>query len=481
MILRSRPTTRISLFVFLTFGLLTGSLLDAQSERDRSRQIEQSTRDEVELRNLEPTLGEDDEFLQDIDFDYGGWFRYGFYRTRDNLQTRRFKMWDFRLWSNFVYQNTHQLYMRVMGININYHRRNEYYYMENNDHNAPRLDIGYYYGDLNRALGLGLGSDTKLRLQLGRNYETLGEGMVMDDRGDGAKIELGNDKFEFTGLVMRSIYSTDMYDRSYIDFGSSRYLSASGEVVGKFSDTFEVFGYTLFRRFKNDASPLNLTQRFGYDPQYHGGGMRGQFGPSFVYFGEAAWQLGSRYSDGSVERDRIEAFAFTLGSDYTFVDAETKPKISAQYMFGSGDAGNGGTTVDTLMGNRAGTNDNTFFTIGYIDMGYCFYPLLSNIETYKIGFALEPWSEDEIMGDVEIGVNQYFYRKHRSRGGISDRAILPGYSASRLGHETDFYCNWRPVSDISLMAQAGIFFPSTHAFSDDDHRSFFSWSAVVYF
>jgi len=417
--------------------------------------------------------------LQDIDFDYGGWFRHAFYRTRDNLQTRRFKMWDARLWANLVYKNTHQLYMRVLGMNINYHTRNEYYYMENNDLNAPRLDIGYYYSDLNKTLGLG--GSTKLRLQVGRNYETIGEGMVMDDRGDGAKLEFGNEKLEFTALVMRSIYSTDMYDRSYIDFGSNRYVTASGEVVGKFSETFEIFGYTLFRRDKNDASPLNLTQRFGYDPQYHGGGVRGQFGPSFVYFGEAAWELGSRYSDGSPKRDRIEAFAFTAGADYTFVETETKPKLSIQHMFGSGDKDNQGTVVDTVMGNTAGTNDNTFFTYGYIDMGYAFYPLLSNVEVWKFAIAIEPWREHAIMGDVEVGVNHYLYRKHRSTGGISDRAILPGYSASRLGHETDFFLNWRPVSDVSILAQTGIFFPAKHAFSDDDHRSFFSWSAVVYF
>ncbi len=484
MIPRFRPSTRFFLFflfVFLSFGLLNGSLLNAQTERDRTRQIEQTTRDEVELRNLEPTLGEEDELLQDIDFDYGGWFRHAFYRSRDNLRTRRFKMWDFRLWSNFVYQNTHQLYMRVMGMNINYHNNNEYYYMQENDLNAPRLDIGYYYGDLNKTLGLGLGSDTKVRLQLGRNYETLGEGMVMDDRGDGAKIEVGNDKIEFTGLVMRSIYSTDMFDRSYLDFGSNRYVTMSGEVVGKFSETFEVFGYTLFRRDKNDASPLNLTQRFGYDPQYHGGGVRGQFGPSFVYFAEGAWELGSRYSDGSAARDRIEAFAFTAGADYTFVDVEMKPKFSVQHMFGSGDKDNQGTVVDTVMGNTAGTNDNTFFTYGYIDMGYAFYPLLSNVEVMKFGFALEPWSEHELLGDLEVGVNHYLYRKHRSGGGISDRAILPGWSQSRLGHETDFFLSWRPVSDVSILAQSGIFYPATHAFSQDKRRNFFSWSAVIYF
>ena len=475
----TRPSPLIILSC-LAILLVTIPSAPAQSETRRDRQRDQSLREELDRHRLEVDLDEHaDETLQDIEFDYGGWVRSTHFHIRDNTEARTFRNHDIRLWANFVYQDTHQLYTRIYGNLTDYNSRDEYYYMEENDRDFPRLDEGYYYGDLGKAAGFDF--DGSLRLKAGRQYVTVGQGLVLDVRGDGAALEFENEDFRINSFIVRSIASEDSYDRSYPDFGHSKNLFSGIELTEKVSETLEIYGYTVFLRDKRDPTrPLAPTQKFMYDSVYYGGGVRGQFGPQLIYHGEYSLQTGTSYPDASVERSTIDAFAYDMGVSYAFTDVEMEPTFSFQYTVGSGDS-DMQTTVDTVLGNTAGTDNNTYFAYGYVDTGFAFFPLISNVEVTRIGLELLGCNDHDIFGDIEVGVNHFFYRKNKARGGISDRGHDPAQAGDHLGRETDFYLLWRPFSDLTVTAQFGIFTPDKDLFFDDKRRPFFSTGLVLYF
>jgi|GEM_PF-3384486 len=480
------PRFRLESLIFVVVSLsvlfaLTPALV-AQTERSLERQREAFAQDEFERRETESGLSfRAEETLQDFEFDYGGWARSGIYHLRDFSDHRNYRVQDMRLWSSLIYRDTHQLYVRVMGLYTDYNDQDEYSYMsgDEDDLNAPRLDIGYYYGDLGKAFSLGI--EGKLRAKAGRQYVTIGEGLALDVRGDGLAMEYEDDNVKLTGFALRSVYSEDSYDRTYPDFGHNKFLYSGAEVVKKFSEVLELYGYSVFMNDKRETKlPLAVPQKFRYNAGHFGAGLRGQIGPALMFHGEYTRELGRRYSSGTVERSDIDAYAYDLEVSYAFVQSELEPKISFQHLFGSGDHDTG-VTVDTVGGNMGGTNDNTFFSYGYINTGFVFFPLISNIEINRIGLDLTPCKDHPSLGDLEVGVNYFTYRKHESKGGISDRGLDLTSDTSGLGYETDFFVTWRPFSDVLVTAQYGLFVPDSDAFTDSDKRPFYSLGVMFYF
>ncbi len=501
----SRRFTAPSLLA-IAFFLLAAPRLSAQFEQDRSKHEERRVLEESKLLETEAGLDTlSKEIEHDLDLDYGGMARAAYYHYRDNIRMHTLRYYDLRLWSNLVYKDSQQIYVRVMGNISDYSSNDEYSYMEENDLNVPRLDVGYYYGDVGRYLGVAM--IDRLRLKVGRQYVRIGEGLVLDTRGDGALVEQKGDTFAFTGFILRSIYSEEGYDRSYPDYGHNKNLHSGFEVGAKISDEVELFGYTTFLNDKRRDSRFTLAplpnydyQKFKYNSRYHGIGLRGTLGTSLSWYGEYAVQKGKRYSDyqhtiltWGWSRDDIDAFGFQAGADYTFLDTPLTPTLSVQHVFGSGDHDMGvGSGMDTwgnttnpfdpqYGGNKGGTTDNTFFSYGYINTGYAFFPLVSNVEVWRTGIDLTPFKNHEIFGSLEGGFNYFRYRKHSSRGGMSDRGLDLAGEGSALGYELDFYVAWRPYSDLSLIFLYGHFKPDHDSFTDTSRRSYTSLGMIVYF
>jgi len=465
----------------LIFTFLATPLLSAQADRTQDRRREADVREQVELREIEAGLGSlTDETLQDFEFDYGGWVRGSYYQFKDYIKRRAYRIYDMRLWSNVVYKDTHQLYMRVFGNLTDYDPGDEYFYEEEQDLDIPRLDVGYYYGDLGKVLSLNLPVSGKLRAKAGRQYVTIGQGLVLDVRGDGLMLEYKSDAADLTAFGVRSIYSENGYDQSYPDFGHSKNFFSGLEGVKKFGKELELYGYAVWMEDKRRSEWDHLTQKFEYDSHYLGGGVRGLLGSSLSYYGEYTIEGGRSYSDGTDEKADIDAFAYDLGVTYTFIESRLEPKLSVQRVVGSGDSDTGVTT-DMIGGNTAGTDNNAFFSYGYINTGFSFFPLISNIEIWRLGIEITPFKNHEVLGDLDVGVNYFNYSKHKSKGGTADRGIDTTVATSSLGHETDFYLTWRPFSDVSIITQYGLFSPDSDAFVTDWKRAYVSTGVIIYF
>lgn len=529
------PTTRSCrlaacvIFIFLV-NLVFNPAVHAQSAQERVQQRERDTRKISKEEETEVGLTEEgDETLQDVEFDWGGYLRATYYHLREDRtfestvandpidvteKTRVFRMFDLKLWANLVYKDTHQIYFRPQATITDYNNGDEYRYtsgftMEENDLNWPRLDVGYYYGDVTRALGIT--EIGRLRFKAGRDYVSVGEGLTMDVRGDGGLLEYSLGDFAFDAFMVRSVYSEDNYNRTHPDMGHNKNLFSGFELRQTFADELEVFGYSVWLLDKNQKQylydpniqnliPPNTTDpgMYQYDSRYHGAGLRGQVGAGLSYYSEYVVQYGDQYSNLGVfippptpanitvtTKDEIRAQAFQAGANYAFTRTPTEPVLGVQYMFGSGDHDSGISTDSytksgrAMRGNLPGTTDNTFFSYGFIETGYAFFPLLSNVEIWKLELTNTPIKHHSVLGDVETAVKYFRYRRHKSTGGMSDRAV--DKLGSNLGYELDFAVNWRPYSDLQVTMQYGLFAPDSDSFSDTTRRAYTSLGLILYF
>ena len=467
-----------ALFLLPVF-LFSSERAEAQQKSQRVRQIQQQVLDEYAAMGLLPEGTLDEILTQKVEFEYGASFRFAYYTWFDIENHHNMRITDVRLWGDLVYQNMHQLYARVMGTWTDYGAGSEYYYDEENDANFPRLDVGYYRLELTRFLGVEdpLG---RLRFKAGRDYFRLGTGLLLDKRGDGGILEYTAGNLHLNAFIERSIYSEDMGDRSYPDFGHNKRLFSGIEVGNKFAfdawntpTSFDFFGYALWQRFLNDREftefPDAAGQKFGDDTRNLGAGVKGEVGTGLAWSLEYILQRGDTYSDGSTERTDIDAYAYGFTTEYVFRTVHSLPTFTFQYIYGSGDP-DAGNTLDTIGGNQAGTDYKAFTPYGYVDTGVAFFPQISNMLVYKFGASCSPFEKGEGCADLQVGANYFIYQRAERMGGISDRYTVPG--ERNLGHEIDVYLQWRPFTDVSVLVQYGLF---------DPNRDAFDVGSIVYF
>jgi len=161
--------------------------------------------------------------------------------------------------------------------------------------------------------------------------------------------------------------------------------------------------------------------------------------------------------------------AFDLLLEY-FFDVPRHPKVTFEYLFGSGDGDRRLSSTSTIGGNLAGTNDRAFNAFGFRDTGLTFAPRVSNLHIFQFGVSGFPLEDFRLLRKMEIGSKVYFYAKDRSDGAISD--IMGTQGSTWVGWEWDVFCNWRVTSDVSLTVRYGVFQPGA-AFQQKNARQFF--------
>jgi len=468
--------------VFLFLGFFSLDTVSPQDTADRTRQQNRVGEREDKLHGVGAEIEEPDEdggyeILQHLDFDYGGIFRINYYNFDDGEDTHMLRTTDILAWVNLVYNDMHQVYARLLGRFDDYNAGTEYYYMEENDQSVPRLDVGYYHCNLKRIIGLN--QLDRFRFKAGRDFLTVGEGLALDRRGDGAFLEFSANDFSLSGFVMRSIYSEDGSDRTMRDFGHDKRVFSGIEAGYEFSRELEIFGYTMFQQDKNDDRILNSPYKTGRDSRFHGIGLRGEYGPGLTYSGEFSKEYGEQHSWATFEKSDVDAYALSVETEYTFRTVAAQPSVSVQYILASGDR-DAGNTLDTKGGNFKGTDYDAYSGFGYANTGLVFFPRLSNIQVWRVGTAIHHSENKEGCIMLESGINAFYYRRDESKGGISDRYVdKPG--ESYLGQEIDAYLIWRPFSDLSVIAQYGLFWPERKSFEDDSNRHYFSIGLSFYF
>lgn len=444
----------------------------AQDEETRRRQQEAERLRELERKEF---FGEPSDQLA---LDYGAWFRPGWFVFRDGSgrDTSRLDL-DLRLWVDLRY-GVHQVYARARTVYMKYANGDG---PEDRDEilDGPAGDVVFYQ----ILLGELLGEPDRiwdLSIRAGRQYVRLASGLVYNSVGDGLSLRghVGPVEFDFFGL--RSIENEDDIDISRREADNQERYFVGGRVgLTLIAEHTPFLAFMIERDRADDADDF---QEYEFDAEYYGAGIRGQLFLEGLYYDVEGWlQRGSRFAHlqtGSPED--VKAFALLASIEYQ-APLPTKPRFVVGYMFGSGDEDRFRIT-NSLFGNIAGTDDEAFLGFGYLPTGYSLAPLLSNLHVVRLGAAFRPLESVDALelgwDQLEFGVDFYYYRKHEAEGGISDP--FAGFESDRIGHEIDVYLQWAVLSDMSLSARAGWFFPGA-AYAEDGVRPFFSFSAVFSF
>lgn len=434
-------------------------------------------------------------------FEFGGWFTTSAFLFHDEgvmgvrgPHKRVLTRQDLRIWGYLTLDNVHEFYARGR-MRYDRYRNGDSFTRDDDDVLGPNLERGWYAFDLRRAMrryGNADHMNWTVNTKVGRQYVEFGSGLSLSLNLDAVLIGAQVGDFNVRGLLANTVRSTDNIDRSIPvrdDMDRCFYgveLSYSG-----FND-HHPFIYYITQQDHTDEEQENTVigtlsgftgayQSYSYDSSYFGLGSTGSLLiDNLKYVTELVYEFGETYDfndefaggDQSVRSD-VDAWAFDVILEYFFRNPH-KAKVSAEYLFASGDDDRLIPT-DTFGGNIKG-DDHAFNGFGYRYTGYQFAPRINNIQIVRLGGALTPLPDSELLKNIEVGTNLFFYHR-TSQGGMHEATA--GVGRADLGHEADAYLYWRIFSDLSATLRYGVFFPG-EAYEDTREARHFLFAAMTY-
>lgn len=428
--------------------------------------IEQQRRADDRLADQRRSAAPVDSLL---DVQYGGWIEHYSFHFDDGIQTSRaLHRPSFVLWSRVsLDRGTHEFFARTRMTYEYYNEGDEFDLQE--DHIGPNLERGWYQVNVGRALGIWQPSDPwDLSVKVGRQSVVFGTGYALDLPVDGVTFSTSLHDVRFRGLFSRTLPSFPNIDSSEPVNGDGARRLFGFEVSYEGWENHRPFAYALWNDDFTNEVPNDPLQNYAYDSQYWGFGIQGELARNLAYWAEGVFETGQSFGDGDfIRRDDIQAWGWDVGFEY-FWDIPVRPRISAEYMFASGDADRFFSPTNAFGGNTSGL-DQSFIGFGYRDTGIAFAPALSNLHVFRLGGSVLPFREIEQLREFELGTNWFLYLKHHRFAAISDPTA--DLNDHYVGWEMDYFANWRIASDLSWTVRWGVFFPGD-AFSDTDARHF---------
>lgn len=446
--------------VFAQLGLDSGG---SDSFLGRQRALERENE-----RKLQRDLPLSQKFL----VDWGGWYNAYLFLFDDGIESSRtLRQNDLRLWASFTAdRGIHQGYARLRMSYLDWNAGDSFTSNED-DLEGPNLERGWYQFDIGRAIrGYG-GHDfpLELKLKIGRDLVYVGTGYAIDLPLDHVRLQTEWHSLETTFTVGKTPASTENIDRSrsVSDHSDRNFWIVEQRYKGL--DNHEPFFYIAWQDDNTSEDPPDYLQKYRYSSRYIGLGSTGEVFENMRYSTEWVVERGRSFGNQRFLRhDTIKAWGFDHRLDY-FFRHKTKPVLSLEYMFASGDANRLGSPTNAPGGNRNDFVDRSFIGFGFRDTGISFSPRLSNIHVWRLGGSFRPLPEVEAVKDLELGSDWYFYAKNRSGAAVSDG--LADRQSGYLGWEMDYYANYRILSDLSWTVRFGAFFPGK-AFTDRTTRTF---------
>ncbi|MFQ5422882.1 MAG: alginate export family protein [Phycisphaerae bacterium] len=443
-----------------------------------SDQFLQRRRD-LELRN-ELRLARELPTSQRFRVDYGGWFdAYLFLFDDGRESSRTFRQTEMQLWASLsADRGIHEGYLRMRMTYSDWNAGDSFTPNED-DLDGPNLERGWYQFDVAKALRLHGDRATpfELKLKVGRDFVRTGTGFAISLPLDLVQVQTEFADFETILIGARTPASTENIDRSrpVADHSDRNFWIVQERYLG--FDRHVPFFYIAWQDDNTSEDPPDFLQKFRYSSRYIGFGSTGELIDHLRYSTEWVLERGRSFgNERFLRHDEIKAWAFDHQVEYLF-SHKTKPRLSLEYMFASGDTNRLGSPTNAAGGNRKDHVDHGFVGFGFRDTGLAFAPRLSNIHVWRAGGAFRPFAEVEAAKNLELGTDWFVYAKHRSSAAVSDP--FADRRSGYLGWEMDYFANYRVTSDLAFTVRFGSFFPG-RAFTDRTTRTFLltglSWS-----
>jgi hypothetical protein len=434
---------------------------------------------EEELRVL---LGEQAPETQEFGYDAGGWFSFAYFRYDDEAarEQRNLRQYELRGWASLNLQGVHRFYVRgLVGWD---------HWTENPDRDDGevefsdfRVERAWYEFDLGRLLAQQRGQVPPVgcRLKVGRQYAQIGTGLVLSMPMDMIRFDVSNPQWDFMALLGKTIEDSRNIDDTLSMYDHQDRCFWGLELTYKGVDDHRPFIYYLHQDDHTKPWPPLFGQSFDYSTRYLGLGSTGTLTPLSPYLhyrAELAGEWGKTYSfTATAGRDEICAMAGDVQLAYA-PPVRYRPRLTAEYLFATGDDDRVLSATATVGGNTPGTKDRAFNAFGYRDTGVAFAPRISNLHMYSVGGSCFPLEDHRWFREMEVGTRAFFYHKDAASGPTSD--VTADQDARCLGWEWDIYCDWRITSDLSFTTRYGAFWPG-EAFDDQTCRQFV-YSGMVF-
>ncbi len=419
---------------------------------------------------------------REIGLDGGGWFNFALFKY-DDPPARRFRtlrQYQLRLWGSANIRGVHKFYVRGLVGWDDWNSGDNPGDVTGDETTNPQVERAWYQFDLGQMLRnqTGTAPPASLRVKVGRQFAAIGTSFVLSMPLDMVQFNATVGNWEFMAFLGMTIRNTRNIDDSDAVSRDQQRCIWGVEVAYNGLDHHRPFAYFMENNDHTNADPADPLQAYDYSSRYIGIGSEGTIIlPNLRYQTELVGELGRTYGEGVTggTQDEICAVAYNLLLEYLF-QTKTHPKVTAEYIFASGDSDRRSSSTSTIGGNRAGTKDNAFNAFGFRDTGIAFSPRVSNLNMYMLGASFFPLEDIELFKQLEVGTKLFFYHKSAD-GPISD--VDASVNNSRwLGWEWDIYANWRITSDLTWTIRYGAFQPGS-AFGNDDRRQFL-YTAVTF-
>ncbi|HPS57888.1 MAG TPA: alginate export family protein [Spirochaetota bacterium] len=352
-----------------------------------------------------------------------------------------------RLWAKTYLWSDSFLYVRVKDSYLGVISAADAYSSVESD-NLFDLDLAYL--DARSSAGA-------VKFAMGRKYFTMGTGLVLDGRGDGAELSYNGSIFSmdllgmYTGLLLKDNNPYGFSDRDTAD-GAKRVFAG-----GKASIYYENQEFYLLGLAEIDLSDQDDTQKTKYDAQYYGAGLNGVFLEGFAYYAEFVYEMGKGYATGNKETD-IKAFAINSGLDW-YLPVALNPVLMLQYAFATGDENRSNYTTSNMQGSD--TEDSGFMYFGTFNGGYALKPVLGNMHVISAGASCAPFagSSSARLKKMSLMAKYSYYMKDVTTAGVNEGD--GGLDEAFLGQGVDASLRWEIYYDLSFYINYGVFFPGS--------------------
>jgi hypothetical protein len=419
--------------------------------------------------------------------DFGGTYRFGFYSIDGPTGSSHFlRLYDLRLYMRAELDGAHRFFGRLRFLYEDWNSGDSF------DGRGDELEnpIGeryWYEFDLRGAVQAARGERLpyNVNLRAGKQFVEWGSGITFSDAIYAGLVDVEAFDFGLIGLIgVTPGHDTIDFDGSRPHFDTDTERAYAGAALEyRASPTHRPYAFFLVQRDRNDddfrvfSGPLGpIPTSFDYDSYYVGLGSRGTLAANLRYRAEIVYEFGEGLSNSfdtatalaipQTEED-IDAWAGIAGVTWLLRD-RGDTRIDFEVMGGSGDKDRLD-AANTFGGNRTGTKDHSFNTLGYIDTGLALAPNLSNLIVTRLGASTYPFAATGGLGRLRTGLAGLLFFKIESNAPLN----VPSTDETFFGGEVDVFADWRIASDVSMNVRYGVFFPGDAACCPDDPRHFF--------